>query len=389
MSTHKKQKRRLRLIWSSNAPWSKSGYANQTRDLVTRFVKDGWNVAISCFFGLEGGIIDWNGIRCYPKLGDTWGVDAMIAHSEHFKADITISFQDSWVLNQELLNKIPRYVPYIPIDHDPVPPAILERVRPAYRIITYSEFGQQQLWNNGYNSTLIPHGVDTNIFKKMDRKETRKKYGIPGDIFLFGMVSANKDNPPRKEFQRVMDAFKRFQVNHPKSGIFFHTIVEHNAGFPIISYATNIGIGTKIFFMKPYQTMMELEQKDIAGLFNCFDVLLCPSSNEGFGLPIIEAQSCEVPVITNNFTSMPELIRPGITGYATKPGYKRYTPLLSFIASPDEEDLYNLMEKLFTDDREKMGKAGRQYMIEKYDIDKLVKDKWNPLFEEIEKDIYT
>jgi glycosyltransferase involved in cell wall biosynthesis len=202
------------------------------------------------------------------------------------------------------------------------------------------------------------------------------------------MVSANKDNPPRKEFQRVMEAFARFNKVHPDSAIFFHTILETQAGFPILSFASDLGIGNKILFLKPYQVAVELEQMDMARLINCFDVLLCPSSNEGFGLPVIEAQACGVPVITNNFTSMPEMIKEGITGYATKIDQKRYTPLLSYIASPDTDDLYRLMEEAYKADRNKMGEAGRQYMAEKYDIDKLVKNKWTPLLKEVEKDVY-
>ena len=49
------------------------------------------------------------------------------------------------------------------------------------------------------------------------------------------------------------------------------------------------------------------DDEELAKLYNAFDVLLEPSMAEGFGLPIVEAQSCGTPVVTLNNTSMPEI----------------------------------------------------------------------------------
>ena len=40
---------------------------------------------------------------------------------------------------------------------------------------------------------------------------------------------------------------------------------------------------------------------------NASDLFVYPSSYEGFGLPILEAMSCQTPVITSNTSSMPEV----------------------------------------------------------------------------------
>ena len=73
---NKVKKRELRILWSSNAPWSQSGYGVFTGDLAKRLHKDGWPIAISCFYGLQGNPIDWNGIRCYSVMNDPYGADA-------------------------------------------------------------------------------------------------------------------------------------------------------------------------------------------------------------------------------------------------------------------------------------------------------------------------
>ncbi|MCX7917546.1 MAG: glycosyltransferase family 4 protein, partial [bacterium] len=47
--------------------------------------------------------------------------------------------------------------------------------------------------------------------------------------------------------------------------------------------------------------------EDLPLLYNGCDIFIYPSLYEGFGLPILEAMRCGVPVITSNVSSMPEV----------------------------------------------------------------------------------
>ena len=275
-----------------------------------------------------------------------------------------------------------------PIDHNPVPPAILERLRLAHRIITYSPFGKRELNKAGMHSTYIPHTVNTKLFKPLDKKKIRKKMGIPEDIFLFGMVSANKDNPPRKSFQETMDAFAKFNKKHPKSGIYFHTLLRQGGGFNIEEYAKFLGIQNNIYHIQPYEQLFEVGREQMPEVYSIMDCLLMPSTNEGFGVPIIEAEACGVPVITNNFTAMPDLIIEGKTGFLCKVAHKRFTPLGSYIGHPSTESIYENMEKMFRADRVSMGKAGRKFVVRNFDSKKVFETKWLKFLKMLEKEIY-
>lgn len=55
------------------------------------------------------------------------------------------------------------------------------------------------------------------------------------------------------------------------------------------------------------QTITHLLYEDLPLLYSAAKVLLYPSLYEGFGLPIIEAMACGLPVITSNTSSMPEV----------------------------------------------------------------------------------
>jgi glycosyltransferase involved in cell wall biosynthesis len=47
----------------------------------------------------------------------------------------------------------------------------------------------------------------------------------------------------------------------------------------------------------------------MAQIYSSMDLLLATSRGEGFGLPVLEAQACGVPVIVSNWSAQPELVR--------------------------------------------------------------------------------
>lgn len=53
-----------------------------------------------------------------------------------------------------------------------------------------------------------------------------------------------------------------------------------------------------------YRNYFNIEYEKIISLYNQSDILLFPSTYEGFGVPIIEAQASGIPVITSNIAPM-------------------------------------------------------------------------------------
>lgn len=378
-------------MWSSNAPWSFSGYGVFTRDILKRMYKDGWPVAGSFFYGLEGNPIEWNGITCYAKMNDPWGGDALYNHSLDFKANIAFSMQDIQLLDLNFLGALKQknipYIPYLPIDHEPVSDAILQRLNLAYKIITFSKYGQKTLEDKGYSSKLIVEGIDTNIFKPMDKTEMRKKYNIPQDMFLFLMVAANKENPPRKGFQEVLESFSQFQQKHPNSGIYFHTQQLSPTGFPIQQYVAHLGL-KNIFFYDQYLATWKSGSEEVAEQINMSDVVLQPSQTEGFGMLSIEAQACGKPIIVQRCTSMPELVIEGKTGWICET-QKKWWRGGGYVFMANPVSLYEKMEEVFAklSGKNTIDKDARKNVLDNYDIDKLYEKEWKPLLESLQEDI--
>ena len=380
--------KKLRIFFNSNSPWSTSGYGSQMAELLPLIRDEGYPLAICNFFGQEGGKFMLDGILQYPKINHVYGSDALVLHAKDFKADVVFTLQDIWVLHPNDLQQTKRFIPIVPIDHDPIPNAVFEKLRFAYRIVAISQFGQKQLQKKGLSSTYIQHTVNTDIFKPLDKIQRRKEVNMPSDMFLCGMVAANKDNPPRKSFQEALDAFKMFLEKVPNAMFYAHTNPDFPGGFPVKEYARFIGIENKILFPDNYQMNSNTSKAEMALIYNNFDVLLSPSISEGFGIPIIEAQSCGVSVIVNNFTSMPELVRPGITGEVCDILAKRFSGMGSYVGVPDTKSIFDKLMKIYNADRENMRQEARKWILANYDTKTIYQQKWSPFLKKLEQEIY-
>lgn len=380
----------LRILWSSNSVWSTSGYAQQSAEILPRIRDAGYPIAASNFFGQAGGKFMVDGILQYPVINHAYGSDAMMLHGRNFNTDVTISLQDSWVLNPQDLQHVIRYIPWLPVDHDPVPPGVVDKLKFAYRIIAMSKFGLKQLQSKGLHATYIPHTVDTNIFKPLNKFQRRKETGIAPDAFIVGMVAANKDNPPRKSFQEVLEAFTLFVAVEPKAVLYIHTNPDFPGGFPIKECARALGLrGDQVLFPDMYDLNFNIGKEQMNLIINNFDVLLAPSVSEGFGIPIIEAGACGVPVIVNNWVAMPELVVPGETGEICEIGSKWFSPQCSWMARPAVQSLFDKLVKIHHADRAKMGKQARKHIEENYDTDRIFESHWKPFLARLEKEVYT
>jgi glycosyltransferase involved in cell wall biosynthesis len=72
---------------------------------------------------------------------------------------------------------------------------------------------------------------------------------------------------------------------------------------------------------------------DLVHIYNGSSLFVYPSFYEGFGLPVVEAMSCGVPVITSNLSSLPEA--------GGKAAY--------YIDPYDPEEISDAMTKILTD----------------------------------------
>lgn len=392
------KRRDLRLIFHGDAIWSQSGYAVELDWLIRRLLKDGWQVAQASKAGLHGHWIDYKmdegTLRMYPAIDDPHGSDTLFYGAKHFGAHVAISMIDTWVITQNWLQQLKqlgcRWIPWLPIDSSPVTPGVLRNLPLADKIITFSKFGQKELARAGFASQMIYEGIDMEFLKPRDKMVTRAKLGFPPDIFLWGMISANKENPPRKGYQEALEAFKMFVEVHPEARLFFHTQQISGASFPIREYAQYLGIGNQTLFFDQVTASIFASRDDVVDQYSCFDAYLSPSQTEGFGLTIVEAQAMGVPVVITDAHSMPELIIEGKTGAKCRVGSRWFTNALSFWERPDPRSIYEAMEKVYEmvkKDQKQVAFDCRKQVNENFNIDKIFEKEWTPFFEKLQDEL--
>ena len=146
---------------------------------------------------------------------------------------------------------------------------------------------------------VIYHGVEKE-FQKIDDGEYLKHRlrGIGIDypyIFYLGTLE------PRKNVERLIEAFiqlkKRNQINEK-------LVISGIKGWghqSIFDKVASSGIEKEIIFTG------FVPNEFLPFLYNGASAFVYPSLYEGFGLPVLEAMACGVPVVTSNVSSLPEV----------------------------------------------------------------------------------
>ena len=375
----------MRILWSSNAMWAQSGYGIQAKYILPQLQSAGHTVAQHAWWGLQGGTLNLGGITIFPMGFDQYGNDIVDAHAQHFKADVVISLMDVWVLH-EYGKKDMRWIPYMPIDMDPVPEKVVKSLDGAYRVVSYAKWGKQMLDGIGIENTYIPHGVDCKIFAPQDKAEAKRKMNLDPDAFVIGMVAANKGIPSRKAFPENLQAVANWKREHPerKVHLYLHTWEgPQMAGYDLNKLLQHLGFDADdVTFCNQYKYLCGmLDDQYMATAYNAMDVLLSATMSEGFGIPIIEAQACGTPVITTHCTSMPELT---YVGWAVPYAQKFWTPLNAWIYFPEVDAITDALEQAFkVRGNETRRQIAATTIRAEYDWDLIVQKHWLPFLADV------
>lgn len=174
--------------------------------------------------------------------------------------------------------------------------------RKASRIATVSEFSKNDI---AQTYTIDPKKIDVvyngcnESFKPVNdiiRRETKSKFSAGADYFLF--VGALH---PRKNISRLFQAFDAFKSRQPNPV----KLVIVGEKYYWTREIKHTYIGMK--FKDDVVFTGRLSTNDLRNVIASAIAMTYIPYFEGFGIPILEAMNCDVPVITSNVTSMPEV----------------------------------------------------------------------------------
>ena len=390
--------KKLRINWHSNAPWANTGYGNQTRLFVPRIKELGYPMSITAFYGLQGGKLQLGDVTVYPVGKHPYGQDVLGSHAIHSGANAIITLMDAWVVQPENTLGVP-WFPWFPIDSEPMPSNVYAMVKQAKKPIVMSKYGKKQAEAMGLDVYYVPHGVDTKVFKPVDRAEARDRLGFPRDKFIVGMVAANKGTtPPRKAFHEQIAAFKAFHMMNPDTLLYIHTDDGTHGGdsLDLQKFCKVMGLKTGYVDCKPlpddidvalvdqYQNQLGIPDAYMVDIYNAFDVLLMCSMGEGFGIPLVEAQACGCPVITGEWTAMGELCFSGwkVSKAETTPYFIQFYDAFQFRVK-EEAVVDRLLKSYEMRGNNEYRSRARDGALA-YDADKVTEKYWKPVLADIE-----
>jgi len=172
----------------------------------------------------------------------------------------------------------------------------------ADAVLTLSEKSKRDILKH-YNMT--PDRVDVTYLasdkKSFSKKgpgeiaRVRKKYGLPPSFVLYIASSL-----PHKNYERLFDAFKT--VKQERAGLKLVLIGARDYGHDVIKKKIDeLGLAEDVVFLG------WLPFEDIPVIYSAADLFVFPSLHEGFGIPVLEAMACGVPVVCSNIEPLDEV----------------------------------------------------------------------------------
>ena len=218
--------------------------------------------------------------------------------------------------------------------------------------IVGNEDAKQILRKKGFKKPIkvLPQlGVDTAAYKKLDTSNLKKKLGLRS--FVIGYVGRFVEE---KGLLTLIEATSKITDEYQLLLVGRGELKE-----TIINMASKYGILDRIIFIDT------VPHEEVPLYLNCMDVIVLPSLTtdkwkEQFGHVLIEAMSCEVPVIGSSSAEIPNVI--GDAGLIFEEG--------------DVNQLYEKITMIMRDEKFKaeLAMRGRERVLQKYTNEKIAEE---------------
>ncbi|MCX6186058.1 MAG: glycosyltransferase family 1 protein [Bacteroidetes bacterium] len=176
-------------------------------------------------------------------------------------------------------------------------------VKKASKIITVSDFEKHAIQSHfGYNNekvNTIYNGVGKHFTRIVDKTvldNIKRKYSLP-DKYIFYL--GNTD--PKKNVAGVLKALSILKKKANLHCKLLMLDIDRNFLQQQLNNINDLSLMDDLVFCG------YVPNHDLPAIYSQADAFLYPSLRESFGIPILEAMACGVPVITSNTSSMPEI----------------------------------------------------------------------------------
>ncbi len=246
----------------------------------------------------------------HPLLFYIWFEHSVRRALKKYKADIFFS-PDGYLSLKSDIKQI-GVIHDINFEHNPqdIPKRMRNYLRSNFpkfakkadHILTVSEYSKQDICStygiHQKNVTVAWNGA-SELFKPIPEKKQdtiRNKY-TSGDPYLLFVGALH----PRKNVDRLIQAFKIFKEKHPETKEKLVIVGEELFGNQLGAFKIPDSIRPQIVFTG------HVSHEELAKIMGAAKIFTFVPYFEGFGIPLVEAMKCGTPILSADKTSLPEV----------------------------------------------------------------------------------
>lgn len=342
--------RKKRVLFVSEASYLATGYATYSREVLKR-LSDRYDVAELSVYGQVSDPrrkdIPWKNYANQPSteeqrqhynqsLANQFGAWRFERSCLDFKPDAVLAIRDFWMdsfIRTSPYRRLFKFQWMPTVDAAPQAEEWLATYSECDGIVTYSQFAYDLL-KRSCGSKMKLRGVASPCacedYVPGNNIEAKKALGINPEHQIIGTVMRNQR---RKLFPDLFKAFADFinRTNNKDVYLYCHTGYPDH-GWDFSKLLIEYGISSRVYFTykcrcgyysaKKFSDVVQqcpncknftftttnvgdsLSTKDLAKVYQSFD-LYCQAANcEGFGIPVVEAAACGIPVCCTDYSAM-------------------------------------------------------------------------------------
>ena len=288
-----------------------TGFARVNERVAGALAARGWDVAVLAvnYVGMPHPLQLRH--RLYPAAaaGDAYGKGLLAEVVRREAPDAILVVNDPWIVApflDHLPADAPPVVAYMPVDAPGINGALLAGIDRLAHAVAYTDFGLAELRRAGLTApaSVIPHGVDVELYRPIPRAEARGKGGLAPDVFAVLVADANQ---PRKRLDIAVEAFARFAADVPAARLLYHGPATSTGwGYDIADLADQHGVGDRLILTARISATQGVAEEDMPYIYALADVKLSTSAGEGWGLTTMEAMACGVPCVAADWAALGE-----------------------------------------------------------------------------------
>ena len=191
--------------------------------------------------------------------------------------------------------------------------------------------------------------LEQRVASDVPRDEVRRRLGIPPERFVVGWIGRMTGV---KQTQDLLAALAELRSAGVDAGLLVVGDGPDRAGFE--QRARELDLVRHCLFLG--------YQEDVAPWYAAMDAVALPSGNEGTPVTVIEALAAGKPVVAYEVGGVPDVVREGVDGFLVEPG--------------STSGMAKRLAQLAADPElgRRLGEAGRERVLERYGVGRLLDD---------------